>query len=150
MAYTNPNFQNNNTPAINATNLNNLANAVQNLGVENGGTGKTSITSGAIVKGNGTSAVGEVIGTGALYATTSGSPQFGTLPVSCGGTGVATLDQLKANLGLANAGFVIQSTAPSVTTVLWIDTTNGTLKYYNGTNWIPVVGVYGQPTIVGE
>ena len=142
MAYTNPNFVNNNTPAINATNLNNLANAVQNLGVENGGTGKNSITSGALVKGNGTSAVGEVLGTGALYSATSGSPQFGTLPVNCGGTGVVTLDALKSALGLANAGFVVSDTAPQVTTVLWIDSTNSTLKYYNGSVWNPIRGVY--------
>jgi hypothetical protein len=142
MAYTNPNFQNNNTPAINATNLNNLANAVQNLCVENGGTGKNSITSGALVKGNGTNAVGEVIGTGALYSATSGSPQFGTLPVNCGGTGVVTLDALKTALGLANAGFVVSDTAPQVTTVLWIDPTNSTMKYYNGTSWVAIRGVY--------
>lgn len=142
MAYTNPNFQNNNTPAINATNLNNLANAVQNLGVENGGTGKNSITSGAIVTGNGTGAVNELSGTGAVYATQIGSPQFGTLPVSCGGTGAVTLDALKTALGLANAGFVVSNTAPQVTTVLWIDSTNSTMKYYNGTSWVAIRGVY--------
>ena len=142
MAYTNPNFQNNNTPAINATNLNNLANAVQNLTVPNGGTGKTSITSGALVKGNGANAVGEVIGTGALYSATSGSPQFGTLPVNCGGTGVVTLDALKSAMGLANAGFVVSNTAPQVTTVLWIDSTNSIMKYHNGTEWVAIRGVY--------
>ncbi len=143
MAYTAPTFVNDNTPAINATNLNNLAKAVESLGVENGGTGNSSFTEGAILVGDGTDPVSEVYGSGALYATTQGDPQFGTLPVSCGGTGATTLEQFKANLGLTNAGFVIQNSAPSVTTVLWIDTTNGTLKYYNGTSWIPIVGVYG-------
>lgn len=144
MAYVNPNFQNDNTPAINATNLNNLANAVQNLGVENGGTGRTQFVNGAFIIGNGTSPVGNLYGTGAVYATQVGSPQFGTLPVSCGGTGAVTLDALKSAMGLANAGFVIQSSAPSSTTVLWIDTTNSTLKYYNGTSWIPIRGVFGS------
>lgn len=143
MAYTNPNFQNNNTPAINATNLNNLANAVQNLGVENGGTGKNSITSGAIVTGNGTGAVNELSGTGAVYATQIGSPQFGTLPVSCGGTGAVTLDALKENMGLASAGFVISDTEPEVTTVLWINPTNGVAKYYYNNAWNAIVGVFG-------
>lgn len=142
MAYTNPNFQNNNTPAINATNLNNLANAVQLLGVENGGTGKASITSGAIVKGNGTNAVGEISGTGALYSATSGNPQFGTLPVSCGGTGAVTLDALKENMGLASAGFVISDTEPEVTTVLWINPTTRTLSFYYNGYWVLVRGVY--------
>lgn len=141
MAYTNPNFRNGNTPAINADNLNNLANAVQNLGVANGGTGKTSITSGALVKGNGANAVGEVIGSGALYAETSGSPQFGTLPVSCGGTGVATLEALKEALSVSP--YIASASAPSDTTKLWIDTNNNTMKYYNGTNWVAVRGVYG-------
>lgn len=144
MAYTAPTFVNDNTPAINATNLNNLAKAVESLGVENGGTGNSSFTEGAILVGDGTDPVAEVYGSGALYATTQGDPQFGTLPVSCGGTGATTLEQFKANLGLTNAGFVIQNSAPSVTTVLWIDTTNGTIKYYNGTSWIPIVGVYGS------
>lgn len=142
MAYTNPNFQNNNTPAINATNLNNLANAVQNLGVENGGTGKAAFTSGALLKGNGTNAVGEVIGTGALYSPTSGNPQFGTLPVNCGGTGAVTLDALKENMGLANAGFVISDTEPEVTTVLWINPTTRTLSFYYNGYWVLVRGVY--------
>lgn len=146
MAYTNPNFVNNNTPAINATNLNNLANAVQQLGVENGGTGKTSITSGALVKGNGTGAVGEVIGTGALYSESSGNPQFGTLPVSCGGTGAVTLDALKTNMGLEYAGFVISSSSPSDRKKLWINTNNSCLYYYNSTSakWIPIRGVYSS------
>lgn len=143
MAYTNPNFQNNNTPAINATNLNNLANAVQLLGVENGGTGKASITSGAIVKGNGTSAVGEISGTGALYSATSGNPQFGTLPVNCGGTGAVTLDALKESMGLVTAGFVVSATEPETTNVLWIDPTNSVMKYYYNSQWNPIVGVFG-------
>lgn len=142
MAYTNPNFQNNNTPAINATNLNNLANAVQNLGVENGGTGNATFTSGALLKGNGTNAVGEVVGTGALYSSTSGNPQFGTLPVNCGGTGAVTLDALKENMGLASAGFVISDTEPEVTTVLWINPTTRTLSFYYNGYWVLVRGVY--------
>lgn len=143
MAYTAPTFVNNNTPAINATNLNNLAKAVESLGVENGGTGNASFADGAILLGDGTNPIDELTGTGAVFATQSGSPQMGTLPVSCGGTGATTIAQLKENLGLTNAGFVIQSTAPSITTVLWIDTNNGTMKYYNGSNWIPIVGTYG-------
>lgn len=144
MAYTAPTFVNNNTPAINATNLNNLAKAVEGAVVANGGTGKTSFTEGAVLVGDGTDPIDELVGNGALYSPTSGNPQYGTLPVNCGGTGVTTLEQLKTNMGLANAGFVIQANAPSVTTVLWIDINNRTLKYYDGTNWIPVVGVYGS------
>lgn len=142
MVYTNPIYKNNDVPAINETNLNNLANAVERLEVGNGGTGKTTLTSGAVITGNETGAVGELVGVGALYSETSGSPQFGTLPVTCGGTGSVTLDALKESMGLSNAGFVISDTEPSVTTVLWIDSTNSTMKYYNGETWVAIRGVY--------
>lgn len=103
MAYINPNFRDNTTPALSAENMNNLANAVALLSTANGGTGRATLASGAILYGDGTNAVGQLVGTGAVYATASGSPQFGTLPVSCGGTGVTSLPTLKANLGLTNA-----------------------------------------------
>lgn len=57
------------------------------IDVPHGGTGQKTFTAGALLKGNGTGAVGMVSGTGAVYATTSGDPKFGTLPVSMGGTG---------------------------------------------------------------
>lgn len=143
MAYIAPTFVNNNTPALNETNMNKLVKAVELLGVENGGTGKTSVTEGAILVGDGTEALDELIGSGAVYATSSGNPQMGTLPVSCGGTGATTIDQFKENLGLTKAGFVISDSAPSNTNVLWINSLNNTMNYYNGTGWISIVGVYG-------
>lgn len=142
MAYTNPNFRDNQTPPLSAENMNNLANAVAQLSTANGGTGRTSLTSGAILYGDGTNAVGLLVGTGAVYATTSGSPQFGTLPVTCGGTGVTSLSALKTNLGLANAGFVVQSSAPADTSVLWINSSNSTLNYYDGSSWVAIRGVF--------
>lgn len=144
MAYTAPTFVNNNTPAINAQNLNDLAGAVQLLTVPNGGTGRNNLYAGSILLGNGTDPVLRLSGTGAVYATTYGSPTFGTLPVSCGGTGATTMEQLKSSMGLTNAGFVAQASPPSDTSVLWINTTNNTMNYFNGTNWIPIVGVYGS------
>lgn len=57
------------------------------IDVAHGGTGQETLTSGALLKGNGTDAIGMIDGTGAVYATTSGDPKFGTLPVSAGGTG---------------------------------------------------------------
>jgi hypothetical protein len=142
MPYTNPNFRDNTTPALSAENMNNLANAVAQLSTANGGTGRTTLTSGAILYGDGTNAVGLLVGTGAVYATTSGSPQFGTLPVTCGGTGVTSLSALKTNLGLANAGFVVQSSAPADTSVLWINSSNSTMNYYDGSSWVAIRGVF--------
>lgn len=145
MAYVNPGWINGGVPAIDQENLNEISEALELLPVENGGTGKASNTAGSILTGNGTNPVGELNGTGALYAETSGSPQFGTLPVSCGGTGTTTLAQLKEDMGLANGGFVASATEPEDTTKLWIDTGNsGIMKYYDSdtSSWVAIRGTF--------
>ena len=145
MAYVNPGWVNGGVPAIDQDNLNEISEALELLPVENGGTGKTSNTAGSILIGNGTDPVGELNGTGALYAGTSGNPEFGTLPVSCGGTGTTTLDALKSAMGLANGGFVASATEPEDTTKLWIDTGNsGLMKYYDSDNsvWVAISGAF--------
>lgn len=42
------------------------------------------------------------------------------------------------------AMFVISTTAPTDTSVLWINSSPGqnTLNYHNGTTWVPITGVY--------
>lgn len=144
MAYVNPNFVNGSSPALDAENLNDLAGALELVSVENGGTGVNKVTQGALLVGAGTNPMSEVSGTGALYAVDATNPQFGTLPINCGGTGAVTPEGIRANLGLAKSGFVIAETAPTATNSLWIDTGNGgILKYYDGTQWTPVVAVFG-------
>lgn len=143
MAYANPGWTNGAAPAISAENLNNISNTLEAVPAENGGTGRSTLTGGAIITGNGTDPVGLLSGTGAVYANTSNSPQFGTLPVSCGGTGVTTLEALRTALGLTNGGFVASSTAPDDTSKLWIDTGNsGIMKYYDGSVWVPIRGTF--------
>lgn len=85
--------------------------------VDQGGTGQDSLTVNAILIGNGTDpikmvkvdkgsilvgsdtdGVNELSGIGALYAATSGAPQFGTLPLSAGGTGATTAANARTNL----------------------------------------------------
>lgn len=73
------------------------------LPVTGGGSGKTSVTTGALLKGNGNSAMQEMLGTGALFAATSGSPEFGVLPVALGGTGQTSMASLRNQLGLGNS-----------------------------------------------
>lgn len=144
MAYVNPNFVNGSAPALDAENLNDMADALELLSVENGGTGVSEVTQGAILVGAGQNPMGEVSGTGALYAIDATNPQYGTLPISCGGTGAVTPAGIRANLGLSNSGFNVSATAPTATNSLWIDTGNGgILKYYNGSQWVPVVAVFG-------
>jgi len=69
------------------------------LSPQRGGTGISSPTSGGLIKANGANACSVVRGTGALYSPSAGNPQFGTLPVSMGGTGVTNLDALRNLVG---------------------------------------------------
>lgn len=62
--------------------------------VARGGTGATSFPSGALVRGTGGTSLSYLRGVGALYAKSTGNPQFGTLPIEMGGTGVTTLSAL--------------------------------------------------------
>ena len=142
MAYTAPTFVNDSQPSLNAENMNNLAQAVELLGVENGGTGASIIASGGIVVGAGTQPVETVFGTGALYSTSNGDPTFGTLPVSCGGTGYTTIAALRANIKV----FEIRTTEegePDDTNTLWINPDNNSVSYYYNGSWRKIVGVFG-------
>ena len=62
--------------------------------VARGGTGASSFPSGALVRGTGGTSLSYLRGVGALYSKSTGAPQFGTLPISMGGTGVTTLNDL--------------------------------------------------------
>lgn len=72
------------------------------LEVARGGTGLSSLTTNAVLCGNGTNAVKLVAtSTGALYATAvNAQPQFGTLPVAQGGTGSTSADAARTALGV--------------------------------------------------
>lgn len=82
------------------------ANLTGTLAVANGGTGATSFTSGALLKGAGTSAV-----TTASAADIAG--QIGTLPVANGGTGVTTAAAITSLVGnlLFPVGAIYSSTS---------------------------------------
>lgn len=40
-------------------------------------------------------------------------------------------------------GFIANNTAPEQTNLLWIDTTDNTMKYHDGEKWTAVYGVFG-------
>lgn len=72
------------------------------LEVARGGTGLSSLTTNAVLCGNGTNALKLIAtSTGALYATAvNGAPQFGTLPVAQGGTGATSAASARTNIGV--------------------------------------------------
>lgn len=91
--------------------------------VAQGGTGQNSLTVNAILVGNGTNAVKMIsleegavalgdsengitslLGTGVLYAATSGAPQFGVAPISVGGTGANNAGAARSNLDVYSKG----------------------------------------------
>ena len=76
--------------------------SLQTIPVKNGGTGATSLTSNAVLLGNGTDAVNHAApSSGALYATSATSkPTFGTLPIAQGGTGATSGSSALSNLGI--------------------------------------------------
>ena len=97
------------------------------LPANHGGTGNSSLTANAVLTGNGTSAINQVsTSPGALYATTAGgAPSFGTLPVSCGGTGATTASNALSNLGLT-------ATAAELNTLDGITASVTELNYTDG------------------
>lgn len=112
------------------------------LDVPNGGTGKSTHTTNAVLTGNGSSAVKNVAtASGALYATAAnGAPKFGTLPVAQGGTGLTANPSMLINLASTSAANVLAaSPRPGVT---------GTLAVGNGgtgkTSWTQYGLVYAS------
>lgn len=109
------------------------------LEVDQGGTGRDTLTVNAILLGNGGEAVKmvsitegaivlggdadtgitELIGKGVLYAMTSGSPTFGDkLPIELGGTNATTIAQARTNLDIYNKKEVDDSVG-EVTSMAW-------------------------------
>lgn len=87
------------------------------IAVKNGGTGRNNLTVNALLIGDGENPVkmvsineGNVVvgdnvdgvkgiqGVGVLYSLTAGAPQFGTLPISLGGTGGTSESEARQNL----------------------------------------------------
>ena len=98
-AYVNPGWVNDTTPYLDADELNAMSNTLAQVPVKNGGTGKTSHTTNALLAGNNVSAVKNIAtGNGALYATGANAlPQFGVLPVAQGGTGSTGVSSVTIN-----------------------------------------------------
>ena len=88
---------------------------VATMGVAAGGTGRSSLTSNAILAGNTTSAVNMIAtNSGALFATTSGgAASFGTLPIAQGGTGSTTASAARTAFGLGTAAVINISSGTS-------------------------------------
>ena len=74
------------------------------LSVLRGGTGLSSPTNGAVILGQGSSALRAFSWSGALYSSGTNNPRSGTLPVAYGGTGCTSLTALATALATADSG----------------------------------------------
>ena len=106
-----------------------------------GGTGKTAFASNGVLLGWADQPLKVVPSVrGAFYSTGNGAqPQFNTLPVAMGGTGVESLSQLKTNLGFSNGVLPISAGGTGTASVTaYTDNTNGLTAY----KWGKLVMVY--------
>ena len=105
-AYVAPNWANNTSPYINATELNAISNTLQTVPVKNGGTGAT--TASAALTNLGALAKANVVSKGSastpVYFNASGVATAITspIPVSLGGTGATTAAGIRSTLGLGS------------------------------------------------
>lgn len=142
--------------------------------VAQGGTGHNNLTVNALLVGNGTEAVkmveiaaGSLVignaengvsglqGTGALYSATAGAPQFGTLPLSVGGTGATNAAGARTNLDVYSKeetdDQISESTSVAYTTTLAANawTLNGDMYTQTYSNTALTCGKAGNvPPIV--
>lgn len=119
--------------------------SLQTIPVKNGGTGATSLTSNAVLLGNGTDAVNHAApSSGALYATGGTSkPTFGTLPIAQGGTGATSASDARKNLGITPDGIGIKSwLLDSVFKVgyVWVSYTSTSPASIIGGSWTAITG----------
>lgn len=126
-------------------------NVTGTVAVNHGGTGRTTLTSNAVLTGNTTSAVNMVTtANGALYATSSnGAAKFGTLPIAQGGTGKTSAIEAAIAFGLG-ASLVRSKLYPtiavngSVVTVSITSTDAVNLQAYTYVKGVQLYDSYGR------
>lgn len=79
-----------------------ISSPISLIDVAHGGTGRNTLTSNAVLAGNGAGAVKMITtASGALYATSAnGAAQFGPLPIAQGGTGSTSAANARMELGV--------------------------------------------------
>lgn len=135
------------TDIVSATNYQASLTLGSALAVASGGTGATSITSGALVKGAGTGALSaasaadivSAIGSTAVTNATNATSLTSTLSVAGGGTGSTTLTA--NNVLLGNGTSALQAVAPGTT---------GNVLTSNGTTWTSSAPASGVTSFIGQ
>ena len=122
-----------------------VANLTGTIPVSKGGTGQTTLTSNAILAGNGTGAIKQIATSkGAAYASSAnGALTFGTLGVGYGGTGQTTFTSNAIITGNGTSGLKTVATAAGA---LYATATNGAAQFgtlpvaYGGTGATDAAG----------
>lgn len=74
------------------------------IGGDNNTVRAIAISAGSVVVGDADNGIKGLNGVGALFASTDGMPEFGTLPIAAGGTGATTQAAARANLDVYSKG----------------------------------------------
>ena len=96
----------------------------------------------ALLKGNGS---GDIVAAtaGTDYVAPSALSNYIPTSEKAANNGVATLDSTgKVPASQLRAAFVVSASAPSDTSLLWIDS-NSIMRYYSNNAWVPIVPTWG-------
>ena len=103
--YTNPHWVNNSNPAINATEMNAISDALEKVPIANGGTNATNAADARTNLGITLANLGAVAANGgeaSNFRVNSWNANTAVLPVANGGTGANTAAGARTNLGINN------------------------------------------------
>lgn len=111
-----------------------IADTTGTVDVNRGGTGRETLTSNAVLYGNGTNDVGmKQSANGALYATqANGTLSWGTLPIAQGGTGKTSASEAWTALGGGAIGKKASLAASDIPDISTAKLTSGTLGVARG------------------
>lgn len=93
-----------------------------------------------VLKGTGAPTTSTKASVGQRYVNTSATAANG---VSAEYVCTAVSGSTYTWVAVGSAGHIVASTAPSNTSVLWVNSSTGVMSYYNGSTWVACTAVWG-------